>query len=77
MKKKASGKFRARTNARGHEQVDGVHFFSTDTSSPTVNDVSIKIIFALLLMATLDAHLLDACGAFILGYCENGERIFM
>ena len=45
MKKKASGRFRARTNARGYEQVDGIHFLSTDTSSPIVNDVSIKIIF--------------------------------
>ena len=28
-------------------------------------------------MATLDAHLLDACGAFLLGFFEDGERMFV
>ena len=71
MKKRASGRFRARTNARSCEQADGVHFLSTNTSSPTVNDTTIKSIFVLLLMTVFDAHLLDMCGAFLLGYFED------
>ena len=44
MKKKASSRFRARINAHGFEQVNGIHFLSTNTLSSTVNDMSIKII---------------------------------
>jgi hypothetical protein len=36
MKKKASGRYRARLNTRGHEQVHGQHFYSTKISSPVI-----------------------------------------
>ena len=52
MKKKASGAHLSRTHARWLEQIDGIHFISTGTSSPMVNDVTIKIIFSVILMAT-------------------------
>ena len=51
MKKKANGTFRARLNARGYEQVDGIHFDKDDIASPVTNDVTIRIVFVLMLMA--------------------------
>ena len=37
MKKKASGKFRARLNARGFEQVDGIHCDKNTKSAPVTH----------------------------------------
>ena len=45
--------------------------------SPVVNDVPIKIILVLLLMARLDGYILDAYGIFLLGFLKDGEIIFM
>jgi hypothetical protein len=77
MKKKASGKYRARLNARGYEQQPGVHYFDDDISSPTVNDTTIRVLFVLMLMAEFDAHIVDICGAFLLGRFGREEVMFM
>jgi hypothetical protein len=45
MKKKANGKYRARINARGYEQVDGIHYDDTTKSAPVTNDITIRILF--------------------------------
>jgi hypothetical protein len=42
IKKKADGTCRARL--RGYEQIDGLHFDSSDTSAPVVNDTTIRIV---------------------------------
>ena len=52
-------------------------FLSAYTSSPTVNDVTVKNIFALLLMAMFESHVLDVGGVFLLDFFEQDERIFM
>ena len=67
MKKKSSGAYRARVNARGFEQVPGEHYNKTRISSPTVNDVTIRIILCLMIMATWYAELIDIYGAFLHG----------
>jgi arginine utilization protein RocB len=41
MKKKSSGRYRARMNMRGYEQVDGKHFDSASISVSVTNDLSI------------------------------------
>ena len=64
MKKKANGTYRARLTGRGYEQVEGVHYDSTATSSPVTNDMSIRIIMILGLMAGWDCQLKDVVGAF-------------
>jgi hypothetical protein len=51
-KKNASGRYRARLNARGYEQVDGQHYYSTNISSPVTNDA--KIIIFMILSFYLD-----------------------
>ena len=45
MKKKVSGVCQERTNARGFEQINSMHFLRTETLSPMVNAVTIEIIF--------------------------------
>jgi hypothetical protein len=59
MKKKANGRFRARLNARGYEQVDGEHFDSTNISSPVTNDATIRIIMVLAIIFRWSAGLVD------------------
>jgi hypothetical protein len=51
MKKKANGTFRARINARGYEQVNGLHYDSHDIPAPITNDVTIQIVLTLMIMA--------------------------
>jgi len=41
MKKKANGTFRARLNARGFQQIDGLHYDGQTISSPVANDATI------------------------------------
>ena len=78
MKKKANGTCRARMVARGFEQKDGVNYDSTSTSSPVVNEVTIRIVFTLMIMANWASHLLDVKGAFLLGnFEETDEKIYM
>jgi Reverse transcriptase (RNA-dependent DNA polymerase) len=50
-KKKSNGVFCARLAARGFQQQDGVHYDSSNTSSPVVNDITIRIFFVLAIMA--------------------------
>ena len=51
MKKKASGRYRARLNARGFEQQEGVHYDPEQISSPVTNDATIRIVLVLMIMA--------------------------
>jgi hypothetical protein len=51
--------------ARGFEQKDGEHFDSTDKSSPVVNDITIKIVLTIILMAGFWAEVMDVKGAFL------------
>jgi hypothetical protein len=50
MKKKANGKFRARLNAQGYEQIDGIHYDKDTKSSPVVSETTILVIFVLMLL---------------------------
>jgi hypothetical protein len=47
MKKKASGIFRARLNARGYEQVPGKHYDPHSIAAPVTSDVTIRIVLTL------------------------------
>ena len=77
MKKKANGKFRARLNARGYEQVDGVHYDEDTKSAPATNDITIRIILTLLAMAGWCAHVVDVQGAFLNGRFADNEVLYM
>ena len=77
MKKKANGVFRARLNARGFEQVDGKHYQSHDISAPVTNDMTIRIIFVLMILAGWTSHLVDVKGAFLHGLFADNEVLYM
>ena len=53
MKKKANGTFRARCNARGYEEVDGVHYDGTSIAAPVTNELSVRILMVMMLMGGL------------------------
>jgi Reverse transcriptase (RNA-dependent DNA polymerase) len=77
MKKRSNGVSRERLAARGFQQKDGVHYDSSNTSSPVVNDSTICIFFVLAIMAGWHIEVFDAMGAFLYGEFEDGEEIYM
>ena len=77
MKKKSNGKYRARLNARGFQQVAGEHYQADSISSPVTNDVTIRIVLTLLLMAGWHAEIVDVKGAFLHGAFADGEKMYM
>ena len=64
-------------NARGFEQIDGEHYREDDKAAPVVNDITIRIMLVLMIMAGWFATLLDVRGAFLNGRFENGEVLYM
>ena len=77
LKKKSNGKKKARLNARGFKQIDGKHYDSSNTSSPTVSEVSIRVILTLALMANWAIHVVDIQGAYLHGEFNDDENLFM
>ena len=77
MKMKSNGTRRARIAVRGFEQKEGVQYYEDDKAAPVVNDITIRIVLVLMIMAGWASHLLDVKGAFLNGRFENGERVIM
>jgi hypothetical protein len=67
MKKKASGTYRARLNARGFKQREGQHYDGTSISAPVSNEMVIRIVLVLMIMAGWVGEILDVQGAFLHG----------
>lgn len=61
MKKKANGTYKARCNVRGFQQIDGKHYDSHHISSPVTNDVTIRVLFVIMMMCAWSAYILDVC----------------
>ena len=77
MKKKASGKYRARLNARGYEQIDGEHYDEDSKASPVVQDATIFLVFVLIIMFGWYCIIEDVQGAFLHGVFEKDCKIFI
>ena len=78
MKKKASGERRARLNARGYEQREGVHYNESNIAAPVTNACSCRI--ALTLMGSNPiwvAEIVDVDGAFLQGRFVDGEILYI
>jgi hypothetical protein len=75
MKKKASGTYRTRLNARGFEQREGQHYDGTSISAPVSNEMVIRIILVLMIMAGWVGEILDVQGVFLHGEFDRGEEI--
>jgi hypothetical protein len=77
MNKKLNGIYRARLSARGYEQADGIHYDSSNISSPVTNDATIRIIMVLMIISKWTVQLVDVKGAFLCGNFKDGEEIFI
>jgi hypothetical protein len=78
MKKKANGTYRARMNARGYEQIDGVHYDENSKAAPPVtNKMVICMIMVLIVMASWWAELLDVQGAFLTGEMDQENDCYL
>jgi hypothetical protein len=75
MKRKANGVFKARLTAKGFEQRDGEHYDEHDKSSPVVSDITIRIVFVLMVMGKLYAELVDVNGAFLTASFEDHHKM--
>jgi hypothetical protein len=53
---KTSGKFSARTNARGLGEVDGIHYNNTHIAASVTNDTTIRIMYTLAAIAKWSAY---------------------
>ena len=74
MKKKANKMYRVRRNACGYEQINGVHYNKDLKTAPVANEIVIRMVMVLIVMASWWAELLDVQGAFLTGEMdlENG-----
>ena len=77
MKKKSNGKYRARINARGFEQIDGKHYNEQDKAAPVVNEITIRIFMVLIVMAAWCTQIVDVKGAFLLGSFKPEHEMYM
>jgi hypothetical protein len=77
MKKKANGTYRARMNARGFEQINGVHYDETEKAAPVACEITIRIIMVLMVMASWWAELLDVQGAFLTGEMDPKMQCYL
>ena len=67
MKRKSNGVRRARLNMRGFEQEEGIHYDPSSTTAPVTNDVTIRMMLTLALMAGWIGYIIDVKGAFLHG----------
>mmetsp|Transcript_25860 Transcript_25860/g.36805 ORF Transcript_25860/g.36805 Transcript_25860/m.36805 type:complete len:299 (+) Transcript_25860:1255-2151(+) len=71
MKQKANVTKRARLNGRGFEQIDGEHYNKDSVASPTVNVITVRVVFVIMLLMCGIGHLINVNGAFLLGGFER------
>jgi hypothetical protein len=77
MKKKANGTYRARMNASGYEQIDGVHYDENSKAAPVANKIVICMAMVLIVMASWWAELLDVQGAFLTGEMDQENDCYL
>jgi hypothetical protein len=77
MKTKANGLYQARVTARGFEQIDGEHFDAVDKAAPVVNDITIRLVLTLIVMAGFWAEIVDVKGAFLTAQFEPEYRMYI
>ena len=77
MKKKSNSTFQAQVNARGYEQIEGIHYNVDTTAAPVVNKMTIRIVFTLMVMAGWYTEVVNVGGAFLHGEFEKGTKLYM
>ena len=74
---KANESHRARLNAKGFKQVDGVHYDGSIIHSPVVADIAIRLVMILGLMAGWDSQIVEVIGEFLNGELDNIDQMYM
>ena len=64
-------------NARGFEQQEGIHYDPDSLAAPVANEMTIRIILTLMLMAAWYSYMIDHVGAFLHGRFDAGEEIYI
>jgi hypothetical protein len=78
MTEKANGgTYCAHLNARGYKQADGVYYDSYNISTPVKNDVTVRIVLVIMLLAGWVGEIIDMKGAFLHGDFEDGKNVYM
>lgn len=78
MKKKANGTYRARMNAHGYEQIDGVvNYDKNSKAAPVANEIVIRMMMVLIVMASWWAELWDVQGAFLTGDMDQENDCYL
>ena len=77
MKKKSDGTHRARLNAGGFEQDDGFLYTKDYVLAPVVNDITIRIVFTLMIMDAWWSELWDGKRAFLTVIFNKGEGLYL
>ena len=76
MKKKSDGNHRARLNTRIFEQEDDVHYTKDDVSEPVVNEITIRIVFILMINDAWWEEFLDVKREFLTGIFDKVEELY-
>ena len=71
MRKKSDGTHHVRLNERVFEQKDGIYYTKDNVLTLVVNDITIRVVFILIIMAAWWAELLDVKGAFPTGIFDK------
>jgi Reverse transcriptase (RNA-dependent DNA polymerase) len=62
----------------GYEQIDGKHYGSDSIASPVANNITIYLLFVLMvIMFWIGYIMLDVNGAFLLGNIKKGKELYM
>jgi hypothetical protein len=64
-------------NARGYEQVDGKHYDKMTKAAPVANEITIRMILVLIVMASWAASVIDIHGAFLNGELDEHVECYL
>ena len=76
MRRHASSKY-GRLNGCGFKQVDGESHDSANIHAHVTNNVTVRLVLVLMLVAGWVAHIVDVKRAFLHGKFEKGEKVYM
>ena len=77
MKKKSNGKYRARLNACGYAQIDGVHYDEDTKAAPVVTDTTVIMMLIVILVMNMYVMVFDVEGAFLNGKFRPEHQVYI
>ena len=77
MKKKSNGKYCARLHTCSYKQECGIHYKYNEISFPIVNDITVQVIFIIILITRFDSHIVDINSTFLLVHFNDKDTIYI